>query len=195
MNAFLVLLLCLGACVPQAPLYDYAQEPDPRNREYILGVGDELSIHVRADQTLSTDVVIRPDGTITMPIVGDFKAAGETPTALKNKIRAKLVEFVKIEGTELTVAVSEINSYHFSVSGEVETAGVYSAAYYVTVVEAVALAGGFSRFASRNNMKLMRRDPSTGDVRVIPLVYDLLASGKRPDMNLYLLPGDALYVP
>ena len=73
--------------------------------------------------------------------------------------------------------------------------GVISEDYYVDVVQAVALAGGFTRFAKRNEMKLMRRDPKTGKIRNIPLAYDLLASGDRPDMNLVLLAGDSLYVP
>jgi polysaccharide export outer membrane protein len=87
------------------------------------------------------------------------------------------------------------NSYRFTVSGEVIRPGVYNQTYYVTVAEAIALAGGFTRFAKKNSMTLMRRDSKTGEVRQIPLVYDLLASGRRPDMNIVILAGDSLYVP
>jgi polysaccharide export outer membrane protein len=80
------------------------------------------------------------------------------------------------------------------VSGEVVRPGVFNSAYYVTVSEAIALAGGFTRFAKRNAMSLRRRDPSTGAVKQIPLAYDLLATS-RPDMDLVLLAGDSLYVP
>ena len=103
-------------------------------------------------------------------------------------------EFVKTAGLELTVAVNEWHSYRFTVSGEVASPGLFSQDQYVTVSEAIALAGGFSRFAKRNEMKLMRRD-AEGKLRSIPLVYDLLATGERPDMNIYMMSGDSLYVP
>ena len=191
-------LLCVAAttaCPVKTANYDYSKEPDPRAMEYVLGVGDQLSINVYQNGELSTDALIRPDGTITMPLVGDLKAAGETPTSLRETIKARLADFVKLQGSEITVAVREANSYRFTVSGEVTNAGVYSSSYYVTVAEAIAQAGGFSRFAKRNEMVLMRRDPKTGEIRNIPLAYDQLASGKRPEMNLVLLAGDSLFVP
>jgi polysaccharide export outer membrane protein len=190
-----VFVATLAACGPKSPNYPYNQEPDPRNTEYILGIGDELTINVWQNEELTTDVVIRPDGTITMPLVGDLKAAGETPSSLKTRIKERLTDFVKLQGSEITVAVREANSYRFTVAGEVSRAGVFTSSFYVTVAEAIALAGGFSRFAKRNDMSLMRRDHKTGKIKTIPLVYDLLASGKRPDMNIVLLAGDSLFVP
>jgi polysaccharide export outer membrane protein len=185
----------LVACGVNVPKYDYAQEPDPRNSEYVLGVGDDLAINVWENPGLTTDATIRPDGTITMPLIGDLKAAGETPSTLKQQIQTRLANFVKVEQTEITVAVRAANSYRFTVSGEVIRPGVYQQEYYVTVAEAIALSGGFTRFAKRNEMVLMRRNPKTGEVKHIPLAYDLLASGKRPDMNLVIMAGDSLYVP
>lgn len=187
--------LLLGACPVKAPNYDYTKEPNPTAAELVLGVGDELRINVWENPNLSTDVVIRADGTITMPLVGDLKAVGETPTALKNKIKAKVGDFVKLQGSEITVAVKSWKSYRFTVSGEVSRPGVFTNDQYVTVSDAVALAGGFTRFARRDEMVLMRRDPKSGVTRNIPLSYDLLASGQRPDMNIYILPGDSIYVP
>lgn len=191
----ILLVLALAACGVKAPIYDYASEPDPRNSEYVLGIGDSLTITVWENGGLTTDAVIRPDGTITMPLVGDLKASGETPTTLKQTIQARLADFVKVEPSEITVAVRGVNSYRFTIAGEVQHPGIFTEGFYVTVAEAVALAGGFTRFASRNAMVLMRRDPKSGEIRKIPLAYDLLASGKRPDMNLVLIAGDSLYVP
>jgi polysaccharide biosynthesis/export protein len=190
-----VALAC--ACGPKVPSYDYAKEPDPRKTEYTLGIGDELAINVWENPQLTTDAVIRPDGTITMPLIGDLKAAGETPTSLKAMIGKRLTDFIKLPsgGSEITVAVRGANSYRITIAGEVIRPGVVSADYYVNVVQAVALAGGFTRFAKRNEMVLQRRDPKTGEQRNIPLVYDLLASGERPDMNLVLIAGDSLYIP
>jgi len=191
----IVLAVVLAACGVAVPKYDYSKEPDPRNSEYVLGVGYELTINVWENPGLTTEGTIRPDGTITMPLIGDLKAAGETPSSLKEMVKTRLADFVKVERTEITVAVRAANSYRFTVSGEVIRPGVYQQTYYVTVAEALAVAGGFTRFAKRNSMVLMRRDPKTGAVRHIPLAYDMLAGGKRPDMNLVIMAGDSLYVP
>lgn len=193
--ASLLLVCTLVACGgSQLPPHDYKREPDPTKMEFVLGVGDVVGINVWENAGLSTTATIRPDGTITMPLVGDLQALGKTPTALKNEIKTRIAEFVKTSGLELTVAVNEWHSYRFTVSGEVASPGLYSQEQYVTVAEAIALAGGFSRFANRNHMKLMRRG-GDGKLRTIPLDYDQLATGKRPDMNIYMMSGDSLYVP
>ncbi|WP_428261935.1 polysaccharide biosynthesis/export family protein [Haliangium sp.] len=183
---------CGGAPPPN---YDYSKEPDPRQDEYVFGVADSLDINVWRNPDLSTRVTIRPDGTITMPLIGDLHAAGVTPSQLKKQIEARLAEYIKLEGTEITIAVTNVASYHFMVSGEVGAPNVYTSAYYVTVAEAIALAGGFSRFAKRDRIRLMRRDRETGEVRNIPIDYNLIESGARPEMNLVILSDDSLYVP
>ena len=189
-----LIALALAGCGSTLGNYDYAKEPDPRNQEIVLGVGDVVGINVWDQKDLNTEAVIRPDGTITMPLVGDIKAAGETPSALKDKIKTQLANFVKMSGgNEVTVAVRAWKSYRFTIEGEVTRSGVFNEDHYVTVAEALAVAGGLSRFAKHDEIKLMRRD-KTG-YREIPLDYDALASGKRPDMNIYVLPGDRIYVP
>ena len=191
-----VAIAFLAGCPPQVPVYDYAKEPDPSKAEYVLGIGDHLAINVWENPNLTTDAVIRPDGTITMPLIGDLKAAGETPSSLKNMIKARLSDFIKLNaGSEITVAVKSANSYRITVSGEVNHPGVITADHYVSVAEAIAQAGGFTRFAKRNDMMLQRRDPQTGRTRQIPLVYDLLVDGSHPEMNLVMIAGDSLYVP
>jgi len=189
----LLVVLATG-CPPSIPNYDYAKEPDPRNKELVLGVGDVLAINVWENNALNTEATIRPDGTITMPLVGDIKAAGETPSALKEKIKIQLANFLKMgAGNEVTVAVRAWKSYRFTIQGEVAKNGVFNNDQYVTVGEAIAMAGGLSRFAKRDEIKLLRKDGKT--IRQIPLDYDALASGKRPDMNIYVMPGDVIYVP
>jgi polysaccharide export outer membrane protein len=192
--AVLVLVLVAG-CPPKIPSYDYSKEPDPRNKELVLGVGDVIGINVWENNNLSVEATIRPDGTITLPLVGDLKAAGETPTTLKNRIKTQLQAYVKMQGTEVTVAVKSWRSYRFTIQGEVSKAGVFSADSFVTVGDALALAGGLTRFAKRNEITLTRKDPKTGQIRHIPLDYEALASGKRPDMNIIVLPGDTIWVP
>lgn len=190
------LLITATGCPPKMPVYDYSKEPDPTKSEYVLGIGDHLSINVWENPNLSSDAVIRPDGTITMPLIGDLKAAGETPSSLKAMIKARLTDFVKLNaGSEITVAVRQAASYRITVSGEVNHPGVFNADHYLTVSEAIAQAGGFTRFADRNGMTLQRRDPKTGRVRAIPLAYDFLVDGSHPEMNLTMIAGDSLYVP
>lgn len=202
MRAALILILLTlpvlaGGCPGGLPDHNYASEPDPRNKEVILGVGDVVAINVwgEGNAGLNTEATIRPDGTITMPLVGDLKAVGQTPTALKVTISTKLKDFVKLEGTEITVALKEWRSYRFTIQGEVMKTGVYTSDQYLTIADALALAGGPTRFAKRSQIVLMRHDPSTHETRRIPFDYDDLASGKRIDMNIFVLPGDTIYVP
>jgi polysaccharide export outer membrane protein len=190
-------LFALGACPPKLPKYDYTQEPDPRNKELVLGVGDTISVNVWENRDLNTEATIRPDGTITMPLVGDLKAAGETPSSLKAQIKTRLGDFLKIQaGTDpVTIAVRNWRSYRFTIQGEVVRQGVFTADHFVTVADAIAMAGGMSRFAKRGEIKLFRPDPKTKQTKTIPLDYDMLASGKRLDMNIWVLPDDVIYVP
>lgn len=196
----LILVLGVSGCPSTLPNYDYSKEPDPRHQELTLGVGDTIGINVWDNAPFNTEATIRPDGTITMPLVGDLQAVGKTPSQLKAEIAAKLGNYVKLTGSgsnavdQITVAVRQYHSYRFTISGEVGRTGVFTSDQYVTVAEALAMAGGLSRFAKRDEVRLLRRD-AKGNQRSIPLDYDLLASGKRLDMNIFVLPGDTIYVP
>jgi polysaccharide export outer membrane protein len=192
----IALVVLLGAC--PHPNYDpsiYKDLADPRNKEITLGVGDTISINVWENRDFNTEATIRPDGTITMPLVGDIKAAHRTPSDLKKEISQKLQTFLKIaQGQDLvTVAVKQWRSYRFTINGEVTRPGVFSADHFMTVADALALAGGPTRFAKRTDVKLFREDPQGR--KTIPLDYDELTSGKRPDMNIWVLPDDVIYVP
>src|SRR5262249_12351361 len=114
----------LPACPSTLPDYDYGREPDPRKAEYVIGVSDELSINVWKNAELSTHTTVRPDGTITMPLVGDLKAQGRTPSQLRAEITERLSQFVKDDSAVVSIAVTEVNSYRFTVTGEVVRAGV-----------------------------------------------------------------------
>jgi polysaccharide biosynthesis/export protein len=190
------LLAALSSCGRSKMRVDYAREPDPRRSEYAIGVSDVIRINVWKMPELATEARVRPDGTITMPLVGDVPVAGRTPTQVRQEVGQRLSQYVKDETATVTVAVTEVNSYRFTVAGNVERPGVYFMKHFVTVSEAVALAGGPNRFASPEDMVIVRADQATqGQVRKVPIDYTEIRSGDHPERNLVLLPGDTVYIP
>jgi polysaccharide export outer membrane protein len=185
-----------GGCTPSSTSssFNYAAEVDPRGQEFVIGVSDALTIHVWKNPEMSTNTHVRPDGTITLPLVGDIQAVGMTPQQLKQVISKKLAQYVRDEGAVVTVSVTEVNSYRVTVSGNVTQPGVFPSRAYLTVVEAMALAGGPNRFASPGKTVLMRRQ-TDGTTKRIPIDYESLAEGKKLEQNLVLRPGDILFVP
>jgi polysaccharide export outer membrane protein len=161
----------------------------------VLGVSDVIQINVWEQRDLSTEATIRPDGTITMPLVGDLPARGKTPSQLRDVIKAALQNFLKLQaGNEVTVSVKTYNSYAFTVNGEVSRPGMYTSTKYLRAADAIALAGGPTRFAKRSDIRILRVD-SKGDQISIPIDFDLVASGKRPDMNIWIMAEDVIYIP
>ena len=198
MRAVLVFLVfAIAGCPAAVPFHDYAKEPDPRTTELVLGVGDLLSINVWDAKEFNTDATIRPDGTITMPLIGDLKAAGETPTSLKAQIKTQLKDYIKATpGTDpVTIAVKAWKSYKFTIEGEISRPGVYTSEGFVTVADAIAMAGGLTRFAKQSGIKIFRPDPKAKKPREIPLDYGQITSGKRLDMNIWILAGDTISIP
>ncbi len=189
-------VLVLGtACGPAMPQYDYSQEPDPRKSEYVIGVSDQLQVTVWRNPEASATVTVRPDGTITLPLIGDLRAAGRTPSQLRDEITRRQAAYVKDESATVTVAVLAVNSYRFTVAGEVTSPGVYGSPRYLTVVEAIAMAGGFTRFAKRNKITIVRHSANSRNTYQVPIAWDFLVSGEHEEMNLVVLPGDTIMVP
>jgi polysaccharide biosynthesis/export protein len=173
--------------------FPYAKLPDPRRAEYVIGPADLLAIRVWHDADLAADLAVRPDGTITMPLVGDLVAAGLTPTQLKEQIKARLATFVREDPT-VTVAVTNVNSYYVVVSGNVTTPGRFESKSYLTVSEAIALGGGPNRFASPSDAFILRRGSDHTPAK-IPVDYDQIVKGKAPEQDVVLLRGDLVVVP
>ena len=188
------LLLCLLLAGCAGPSYDYSKEPDPRKAEFVIGASDSVRIQVWKNPELSTEGTVRPDGTITMPLIGDLQAVGKTPTQLRDEITKKLGAYVKDETITVTVALTSISSYRYTVSGNFEHPGIFSSKYYVQVAEAIAMAGGINKFANPHKLIIIRADGKT-KVRRIPIDYDRVSSGEHPEENLVLLAGDTLFAP
>lgn len=184
--------LAVGCAHTQRP-YNYSSEPDPRTQEYVLGPSDVLRITVWRNPDLSGEAVVRPDGTITVPLVGDVHAAGRTPGEVRAELTQRLATFIKDDSAVVTVAVTAINSYRFTVSGNVEHPGTFNANHYVTISEAMALAGGPNRFSEPEDTVIIRTD--SHGVRRVPIDYTGVLAGTHPEQNVPLLPGDVVYVP
>lgn len=187
-------MMVVAACGVPPSNYPYEKEPDPRQREYVIGVSDNLRIRVWKNPELDTDIQVRPDGTITMPLLGDLVAEGLTPTQLKQEISKALSQYIKEAGAVVTVAVTEVNSYKVTVSGHVLQPGVYASRQFMTVADAVALAGGPDRFAKSKEVVLIRKNPK-GGVRRIPINYEAIQKGEKLEQNLVLMRGDTLFFP
>jgi polysaccharide export outer membrane protein len=191
---WLVALLLFAACGGGRVNYAYDQLVDPRKQEYVIGVADTLRITVWKNSDLSTTVTVRPDGTITLPLLGDLKAERKTPSQLRKEIGGRLARYIRDDGAVVTVEVTAVNSYRFTVTGEVKQGGAFTAKEYVTVVDAIVMAGGFTRFAKKDGILVVRCcDASGKDVR-IPIDYDEILSG-RTEMNIWLVSGDKVLVP
>lgn len=197
MASFICLLawsLVVG-CADVPPTYPYEKEPNPFSAEYVIGAGDDLSISVFQHNEFNTRGTVRPDGTITLPLVGDLKADGQTPTQLKETILSRLGTFLK-EGTapQVTVAVTAANSYFVTVAGNVVRPGRFQSTSFLTVAEAIALAGGPNRFAAADEAFVIRR-AKDGKHRKIPINYEQIKRGEYLQQNILLLTGDQLMVP
>lgn len=180
-----------GTSASAAALYADAAQRDPRGKPYVIGVADVVHVGVWKDESLSTDAIVRPDGTITMPLVGEMRAAGRTAAQLQQDATQRLAAVIK--DAAVTVSVTEVNSYRFTVAGNVEHPGLFTARYYLTVSEALALAGGPNRYAETDEVVVVR--PIGGSLLRIPINYDDILSGKSPEQDIVILAGDSVRVP
>lgn len=186
----LSLLLVTSLGCSSAVSYDYKKEPDPRASEYQVGPLDQLKVVVWKNPELSADVVVRPDGVVTLPLIGDVKASGRTPTQIQKEITQRYANYIRVEESVVSVGVAQVNSLTFTISGNVEKAGVYAVKSYVTLLEALATAGGTNKYAG-SAAYIVRGTPS----RKIPVDLKAAASGEHPEQNLVILRGDLIVVP
>lgn len=167
--------------------------------EFSLGPEDLLKITVWKSPDLSGEVTIRPDGTITMPLIGDMPAAGLTANVLAKRISERLTEY--ISSPVVTVQVKDVNSYFIYVLGEVMRPGKYPLKSYTNVMQGISLAGGFAPFASKNKIKVLRNVTAGTEGHEkkhqieIPVHYDDILKGTAVPGNFILRSGDVIVVP
>jgi polysaccharide export outer membrane protein len=163
---------------------------------FLIGPEDVLIVNVWRNQDLSKEVAVRPDGSISMPLVGDVHAAGLTGEELAKKISDRLKEFVSTP--TVSVQVKEVNSYFVFVTGEVMKPGKYPLKSYATVMQGISMAGGFTPFASRGQLRVLRyaaNGKGENSQISIPLNYADLIKGQGTPGNFVLRSGDTIVVP
>lgn len=162
--------------------------------EYVIGADDILEISVWKNPDLSKVVTVRPDGMVTLPLIGDMRAAGATPSALRDRIVERLKEYQ--ETAVASVIVQEVRSCRIFVLGEVLNPGTYVITRKTSVLQAVALAGGFNPFASRDLVLVRERPDRNGKPEKISISFDdIVDDGEKADKNLILRPGDTIFAP
>lgn len=184
------LLLALGGCA--RPGAEHPPEPQPGLREpYVIGIPDLLRITVWKNPDLSVDVPVRNDGKISVPLLDDVQAEGLTPAELKEVISERLAEY--ITAPDVTVIVLQPNSRVVTVMGAVARAGIVSLNKETRVMDAIAAMGGFSTWAKRSDVRVLR--PTDDGVVSYRFNYGAYVAGKEPDSNIVLQPGDTVVVP
>lgn len=164
----------------------------PSDSQYVIGKEDVLAVQVWREPELSRLVAVRPDGNISLPLVGEAAAAGKTPLELQKKVTELLGAYMN--APEVSVIVQDTRSQRFSIIGQVMRPGTYPLSKPMTVLDALALAGGFRDFAKSERMYVLRMNPD-GSRQRIPVSYKKIVSVKGTNQNVELQVRDTLVVP
>ncbi|MBW1613167.1 MAG: hypothetical protein B6I32_07980 [Desulfobacterium sp. 4572_20] len=158
---------------------------------YIIGPMDVLEIQVWKEPDFSRQVLVRPDGKITLPLIGDIPASGMNTMGLKALLTEKLEDFVS--KPEVTVIVLESHSKNFYIIGKINQPGTYPLNPDMTVLQAISVAGGLAEWADKDSIRIIRR--SDGKEEILPFDYDKVITGKKLEQNILLKPNDTIVVP
>jgi polysaccharide export outer membrane protein len=162
------------------------------NDQYIIGPEDVLQINVWHEPEISSLVSVRPDGKISIALIGDLKASGLTPVGLQGTLTEKLRAY--ISNPEVAVTVQQVKSKNFNILGEVQRPGSYPLVHSIRVLDAIGVAGGFRDFAKVTKIYVLRRNPE-GETIHMPFNYKQVIKGVQGDQNVELKPDDTVIVP
>jgi polysaccharide biosynthesis/export protein len=158
--------------------------------DYVIGAEDQLGIVFWRDADMSADVTVRPDGVITLPLIGDLRVIGLAPDALRLQIQNEAAKYVN--DANVTVIVKQVNSRKVFITGQVTRPGEYPLTASRNVMQIIALAGGLTEYADAKSIKIMRGQAQT---TVFNFNYREVERGKNLSQNIQLKPGDTLIVP
>jgi polysaccharide biosynthesis/export protein len=163
----------------------------PNDPNYVIGPSDMLNIDIWKQPDISRTVPVRPDGKISLPLVNDVQASGLTPLQLQASLTDKLKGFVN--NPEVTVIVTQVNSQRIYVLGQIARPGAVDMLPNMTVLQAIASAGGPAQFAKDKSIYILRNE--NGKQTKFPFNYPDVIKGKHPEQNILLRPGDTIVVP
>ncbi len=172
-----------------APVLSQVEGIDPST--YRVGPEDVLEISVWREDTLKKQVLVRPDGGISYPLIGEVQAAGKTVLEIRDEIANRLEKF--IADPAVTVAILRIGSQRVYVIGKVNKPGDFPVGRYVDVLQALSMAGGLTPFADANEIRVMRREADRQVV--LPFEYNRVVRGQKLEQNIQLRAGDVVVVP
>jgi len=178
------------AAVPAAAAATATAAP-MADADYVIGPTDVLTIVIHDDKEITSEVTVRPDGKITLPLVNDVVAAGLTPTQLRLRITDLEKRFIKVP--VVTVIVKQVNNNRAFITGQVTRPGPYVLAGPMTVMHLLAMAGGFTEFADRGHVLIMRFE--NGVQRSFTFNYDRVLKQQDLSQNIMLKAGDTVVVP
>ena len=183
----LVCMASLATAFAQKPV----GEPMVSGGDYEIGPEDVLEISVWKEKDLQREVLVRPDGWFTFPLVGNIEAKGKTAQQLQDEITQWLKEY--IPNPVVTVSVKKIAGYKIFVIGRVNKPGDFVVGSYIDVLQALTLAGGLTPFAEESKIKIVRKQ--NGKKSILPFDYSAVKQGKRMEQNITLMSGDVIIVP
>jgi polysaccharide biosynthesis/export protein len=155
---------------------------------FVIGPEDQIEVSIWADNRIGGNFLVRPDGRISMNLLGDVQASGRTPAALASDITELLKQKDIIRRPEVNVKILQVNSKKFSINGEVMKTGAFPLVVPTRVMDALVNAGGFKDFANKKNIVIMR-----GSQR-LRFNWNDVIKGKKTEQNIFLEPGDIIIV-
>lgn len=159
---------------------------------YVIGPDDVLSVLFWRDKDMSCDVIVRPDGKISLPLVNDIQAGGLTPSELREVVNTEARRFV--EDPSVTIVVKEIKSRKVFITGMIEKPGPYPLNGPTTIVQLISVAGGLKEFTDGKRILIMRTDKNGRQIAHV-FNYRQVLAGKNLEQNIELQPGDTVVVP
>ena len=177
---------------PEAAGADQTSVGKAHDNTYVIGLDDVLNVNVWKEPEVSRTVPVRSDGKISLPLAGEVQASGSTPKQLEQELASRLRSF--ISDPEVTVIVEQIRSQKFNILGQVMRPGAFPLTNSPTVLDAIALAGGFRDFAKQKAIYVLRQN-GDGTQSRLPFNYKDVIKGKNSEQNIKLQPNDTIVVP